>query len=85
MSTKEKRARSMRKLVTITREIIEEGKMHGLTLADVDILVACINQITDSKRSITKTFNSSVAAIFRQAGFCVTDPHDYEVNYTISL
>lgn len=85
MTAKVKEARSTRKLVAIMMDIIEGRNMHGLTLAEVDILADCINQITESKRSTTKTFSSSVAAIFRQAEFRVTAPHDYEVNYTISL
>ena len=83
--TKEQRARILRKLVAITRDIIEGRNMHGLTLAEVQILVDSINQITESENSTTETFNSNVARIFRTAGYHVTDPHDCEVNYIIEM
>lgn len=71
------------KIKTILEDIFYSGKMHKLTQVEAEILVSCYNDFV--KRHTTETFNTSVANVFKKAGFTVVDPHDTEVNYIISI
>ena len=60
-------------------------KKECLTLADYKIAFDVLRLLSGVNGSAIPVFSSGVAEWFRRAGFIVDDPHENEVNYTISI
>lgn len=60
-------------------------KKEHLSLADYKVTFDVLRLLSGVNGSAVPVLSSGVAEWFRRAGFIVDDPHENEVNYTISI
>ena len=78
----------MKNIKTVLRkyfdiETAQDLKKNKLTLSEHYELYDVLREVSERKEA--KCFMNGVAAWCRRNGLTVVDPHDHEINYTISI